>query len=223
VLATAPDFEYYVQRTVLVVELAAGRSGSELKNVQYGQQEYDATKYLDHIGGIADRVRGRLARLRDDVEAGGSMTPAELKALVAEKVGVAVDVVEGVLNTYGVSLQHLDGARSLRLTRLRVVGVKPGPLDPGPFDHTFHFESGVTVITGGNLRGKTSILEICKLMLRGTADDLQGDVRSWLRLVCLDLEVNGQATGLRLRLAGWADNARVSDSSPAGGPPRSPN
>lgn len=57
VLATAPDFEYYVQRTALVVELAAGRSGSELKNVQYGQQEYDSTKYLDHIGGIADPSR----------------------------------------------------------------------------------------------------------------------------------------------------------------------
>jgi hypothetical protein len=70
VISAAPDFTYYVERAKVVIDLAAGRSGSQLKAVQYQQAEYGETKVGFHITGISDRVRARLAALRSDLAEG---------------------------------------------------------------------------------------------------------------------------------------------------------
>lgn len=70
----------------------------------------------------------------------------------------------------------------MRLDRLRIRGEKAGEVEPGMFDETFVFDLGVTVIAADNLRGKTSILEVLTLFLRGEPRNLQADVLSWLNL-----------------------------------------
>lgn len=120
---------------------------------------------------------------------------------IASAASCPRDVVEQVLNDYGVSLTTSRRRhRSIRLDRLRVRGEKAGEVEPGPFDETFVFGLGVTVIAAGNLRGKTSILEVLTLVLRGEPRNLQADVLSWLREVSLDVHINGQSIGFRLSL-----------------------
>jgi len=109
--------------------------------------------------------------------------------------------VEQVLNDYGLNLTTSNRRhRSIRLDRLRVRGEKAGEVEPGPFDETFVFDLGVTVIAADNFRGKTSILEVLTLVLRGEQRNLQADVLSWLREVSLDVHLNGQSIGFRLSL-----------------------
>ncbi len=89
-----------------------------------------------------------------------------------------------------------------RVERLRIRGRKTGEVEPGAFDETFTFPLGVTVISADNLRGKTSILEMATLILRGELRNLQADVLSWLSAVSLDVHINGEPIGFRLSLEG---------------------
>jgi hypothetical protein len=72
VIGTAQEFSYYVERAKVVIDLAAGRPGSQLKKVQYQQAEYGETELLHHITGISDRVRARVASLRSGLGEGGA-------------------------------------------------------------------------------------------------------------------------------------------------------
>ena len=69
----APSLGYYVYRTRLVLDLADGRRGGQLRDVQYLQQEYRDAAHGSQIGGIAGRARARLqavqARQADGQEA----------------------------------------------------------------------------------------------------------------------------------------------------------
>ena len=64
VVAEAPPFRYYVDRVQLVLDLADGRGGNELKKRQYLQDEYATTERGTRIGSISARARSRLAQLR---------------------------------------------------------------------------------------------------------------------------------------------------------------
>lgn len=64
VVAKAPPFRYYVDRVQLVLDLADGRGGNDLKNRQYLQDEYATTERGTRIGSISARARSRLAQLR---------------------------------------------------------------------------------------------------------------------------------------------------------------
>jgi hypothetical protein len=64
VVAEAPPFRYYVDRVQLVLDLADGRGGNELKKRQYLQDEYASTERGTRIGSISARARSRLAQLR---------------------------------------------------------------------------------------------------------------------------------------------------------------
>lgn len=128
---------------------------------------------------------------------------------VAAAAACPRDSVEQVLNDYGLNLTTSKRRhRSIRLDRLRVRGEKAGEVEPGPFDETFVFDLGVTVIAADNLRGKTSILELLTLVLRGEPRNLQADVLSWLKEVSLDVHLNGQSTGFRLSL----DDSQITDA-----------
>ncbi len=56
----AQSLNYYVDRTRLVLDLADGRRGGQLRDVQYLQQEYRDAAHGSQIGGIAGRARARL-------------------------------------------------------------------------------------------------------------------------------------------------------------------
>ena len=136
---------------------------------------------------------------------------------IAERAESSEDTVLQVLNDYGLTLasprrQH----RSLKVDRLRIRGVKAGEVEPGEFDRTFVFPVGVIVISADNLRGKTTILELLTLLIRGEPRDLQSDVLSWLTSVSLDMHLNGQSVGLRLRFEdSHICDARILAGAPA--------
>ncbi|MFE7506437.1 hypothetical protein [Promicromonospora sp. NPDC057488] len=126
---------------------------------------------------------------------------ASLVEQIASAASCSPEVVEQVLSDYGLNLTtSVRHHRSVRLDRLRIRGEKAGGVEPGPFDRTFAFDLGVTVIAADNLRGKTSILEVLTLVLRGELSNLQADVQSWLKEVSLDVHINGQPIGFRLSL-----------------------
>ena len=68
-VAQAPSFGYYVRRVRLVLELADGRGGNQLRERQYLQSEYACAARGSRITSIAERVRVRLARLRAELGA----------------------------------------------------------------------------------------------------------------------------------------------------------
>lgn len=120
---------------------------------------------------------------------------------IASAASCSLEVVKQTLNDYGLNLTTSTRRhRSIRLDRLRVRGDKAGAVEAGAFDETFDFGLGVTVIAADNLRGKTSILEVLTLVLRGEPRNLQADVLSWLTEVSLDAHINGQPIGFRLSL-----------------------
>lgn len=148
---------------------------------------------------------------------------------IAAVASCPTETVAQTLNDYGLNLA--TGSRhhrSLRLDRLRVRGDKGGEVEPGHVDETFIFDLGVTVIAADNFRGKTSILEVLTLILRGERRNLQADVLSWLTEVSLDVHINGQPIGFRLSLvtseitqglilAGTPRDLAASDESPMKG------
>ncbi|GAB3690419.1 hypothetical protein GCM10027597_46310 [Saccharopolyspora tripterygii] len=64
IITRAPVFRYYVDRVRLVLDLADGRGGNQLRDRQYLQAEYASTRRGAPIATITERVRDRLARLR---------------------------------------------------------------------------------------------------------------------------------------------------------------
>jgi hypothetical protein len=70
IVEAVPDLAYYVERSKLVADLAAGRRGSALRDIQYLQPEYADAEMGTRIAGIADRAR---RRLKDTLESVGSV------------------------------------------------------------------------------------------------------------------------------------------------------
>ena len=62
-IAEVSVLQYYVDRTQLVVDLAAGRRGTALKGIQYVQAEYADAAFGRLIASIATRTRARLQEL----------------------------------------------------------------------------------------------------------------------------------------------------------------
>lgn len=60
IIETVPALRYYAERSKLVADLAAGRRGSALRDIQYLQPEYADAALGTLIAGIAERARRRL-------------------------------------------------------------------------------------------------------------------------------------------------------------------
>jgi hypothetical protein len=121
----------------------------------------------------------------------------------ADRAGVSKVEVEAIMAAHGVPSAPVPAApRSLRVLRLRVNGVKAGIPDDGPFDTVLMFPTGVVMAVAPNLRGKTSMLEILCWCLRGSARELQPDVKSWLTRVECDVLINDAPVAIRLDLSG---------------------
>lgn len=77
IVSTEPVFRYYIDRVDLVVRLADGLGGTELKRRQYLQQEYAATPRRQRIGSVAAQARARLAALQAELADRPLGTPAQ--------------------------------------------------------------------------------------------------------------------------------------------------
>ncbi|WP_406318556.1 hypothetical protein [Streptomyces sp. NBC_00118] len=67
-----PVFSYYVDRVQLVLALADGLGGTQLKQRQYLQREYAETVRGERIGSVSVRARARLAQLRAQAQVNGT-------------------------------------------------------------------------------------------------------------------------------------------------------
>jgi hypothetical protein len=67
IVAAEPIFAYYVERVDLVVRLADGLGGTQLKERQYLQREYAETPLHELISTVAPRARARLVALQTDL------------------------------------------------------------------------------------------------------------------------------------------------------------
>ncbi|MEU0123348.1 hypothetical protein ABZ114_16945 [Streptomyces albidoflavus] len=124
-----------------------------------------------------------------------------LETRIAERAAVSVEDVRDAFAAHGVPLVTPPArSRTLRLHRLRIAGQRTGSVYPGPFDTSLRFSEGLTGLVASNLRGKTSVLELVTWCLRGSPRDLMAEAH-WLREVDLDVEIAGQAVGIRLDLA----------------------
>ncbi|GAA4077403.1 hypothetical protein GCM10022214_38960 [Actinomadura miaoliensis] len=68
VIREAPAFQYYIDRIRLVLMLAGGLGGSQLKMRQYLQAEYADAVRGERIGSVAARARMRLEKLREQAQ-----------------------------------------------------------------------------------------------------------------------------------------------------------
>lgn len=120
-------------------------------------------------------------------------TPDQLKAQIAEKVGLPITQVDEVLTGQGVSLVAVPPAnRSIDISRITFSGTRINTEWDGPFEETFDFPYGVTAfITNENLRGKSSVLELVTWALRGKPRDLRSDVQPWFNRITLEYAING--------------------------------
>ncbi|WP_209372097.1 hypothetical protein [Brevibacterium renqingii] len=131
---------------------------------------------------------------------------------VANRAQVDARVADGVLRSYGITgPKPVPARRRLRVEALHFAGVKnlESPYYPGqrmfvPFSFTRTFAASVTALVsdGNNSKGKSSILEILAWGLRGSARELQPDVRSWLRQVCLFLTIADERVLVAWRVTG---------------------
>ncbi len=64
-LGSNPAYGWYAERMGVVLKVAGGRSGSDLKDRQYEQLEYSSTPSSGLIPPITERVEARLHRLMD--------------------------------------------------------------------------------------------------------------------------------------------------------------
>lgn len=67
-VADVPELSYYVDRVALLVRLTSGYGGTQLKDIQYDQQEYAEAALNSRIQSIAPRVRSRLLAMTGAVQ-----------------------------------------------------------------------------------------------------------------------------------------------------------
>ena len=113
---------------------------------------------------------------------------------MAQPNGEWLDVIAaragGAFGSFGLQASHhivpapvLASPRRLMLVEIAFSGVKDGVVDDGPFE--FRWDAlghGLwAMLTDRNLRGKSSIMEVVRWLLRGRpSSNLQDDVRRWI-------------------------------------------
>lgn len=135
---------------------------------------------------------------------------------IADRAKKDVSQVESVLaSRYIVPTPVLASPRRLMLVEIAFSGVKDGVSDDGPFEFIWNdLGHGLwAMLTDQNLRGKSSIMEIIRWLIRGKqSSNLQDDVRRWvhdarLRFLLDDVEhevcaqTKGGVTGSLKRLS----------------------
>lgn len=114
---------------------------------------------------------------------------------IAKRANVDVARVEQVLTSrHIVPTPVLPAPRRLRLLSISFGGVKREVIDEGSY--TFEWpdlgEGFWGMMTDRNLRGKSSIIEVVRWLMRGKpSPNLQNDVRAWIHHASLRLNLDG--------------------------------
>lgn len=121
---------------------------------------------------------------------------------VAAKAKVDPDVAERILDARGIRPSPVVATpRRLAVRRIEFSGVKADVPGAGPFEFVWDdLGPGLwAMVTERNLRGKSSVIEIAKWLLRGRPSRrLQDDVRRWLRSCRLVFTLDGIFHEVRL-------------------------
>jgi hypothetical protein len=111
---------------------------------------------------------------------------------IASKAGLTLSEVKETLEGASIRPSPILGSPTrLTLKRITFSGEKVGAQDDGPFKFDWgDLQPGLwAMVTEKNLRGKTSVLEIVRWMLRGRFTDHLEDVRGWLHHCVLRFEL----------------------------------
>lgn len=119
------------------------------------------------------------------------------KEAIVHKSKSSLEEVDAFLSKYQIFASPLMGVpHRLRLLRIRFSGIRTGNTQPGSFEFDWSdLACGVWAITSGkNLRGKTTVIEIVKWLLRGKRPNaLQEDVYSWIQSASLSFLLDGNS------------------------------
>ena len=114
---------------------------------------------------------------------------SEWLAAVAAHAGCDEEKVEQVLGTRRIHPAPVAGSpRRLLLRKIAFQGTKVGIPKSGPFEFEWpKLDRGLwAMLTDDNLKGKSSVIEVVRWLLRGRpSDNLQDDVRGWISSAAL--------------------------------------
>ena len=123
---------------------------------------------------------------------------SDWQSAIAKQSGVSPGKVKAVLTRFGIHPSPLPATPAhITITQLDFRGEKHGtepPAKDGPFHFTWKNLNGGAwaIMTDVNLRGKSSVFEIVKWLLRGEpSSTLQVDVQGWLNEARLDFKIGG--------------------------------
>ena len=114
---------------------------------------------------------------------------------IASRAKVDISRVETVLTArHIVPTPVLPAPRRMKLLSISFGGVKQGVEDDGSY--TFEWQNlreGLWgMMSDRNLRGKSSVIEVVRWLMRGSpSSNLQDDVKAWIHNACLRFDLDG--------------------------------
>ena len=144
---------------------------------------------------------------------------------IANRAEVETAAVEGVLSAHRIQPSPvLAQPRRLVLREIEFSGEKDGIANAGPFAFSWTaLDHGLwAMLSEHNLRGKSTIIEIVRWMIRGRpSSNLQDDVRRWVHAVRLGFLLDSDEYEIVARTQGEPIGSlyRIRAPSPSGGKP----
>lgn len=115
---------------------------------------------------------------------------------IAFKSNFSMEEVKKVINKYEIQQSPNIGIpKHLQIKELKFSGTKQGGVHTNDFDFKFeNLKSGIYgILSDINLRGKTSVLEIIKWLLRGRTSSLQNGVKMWIKNASLKFSIANES------------------------------
>lgn len=136
---------------------------------------------------------------------------------IASRAKVDTSRVEAVLTArHIVPTPVLPAPRRMKLLSIAFGGVKQGVEDDGPYAFEWKdLSEGLWgMMTDRNLRGKSSIIEVVRWLVRGRpSPNLQDDVKAWIHSACLRFDLDGLEHEVRIDYRDGAKGALSRQSS----------
>lgn len=137
---------------------------------------------------------------------------------IVEASGVEETRVRAVLESNGIRPMPVSGTpRRLMIREISFSGAKSGITKSGPFEFSWNkLDRGLwALLSDGNFKGKTSVLEITRWLLRGRRPDILLDVQSWIHTAKLHFSLDETHYELSLDL-GNGTAGHLSKMNPSG-------
>lgn len=115
---------------------------------------------------------------------------------IVSKSNSSIEEVKTVINKYEIQQSpNIGTPKHLQIKELKFSGTKQGGVHTNDFDFKFeNLESGIYgILSDINLRGKTSVLEIIKWLLRGSTSSLQDGVKMWIKNASLNFSIANES------------------------------